>query len=104
MFLADTNVWLKFYWRLPLPGKLEETLKQDALALSPISVLEAATLVRKGGRSRRGIVLRIGDSANCSFQRILTRSGAATGSTAVRVLRISKTPAPPPRIRITISR
>jgi PIN domain nuclease of toxin-antitoxin system len=48
MLLVDTNVWLKFYWRLPLPGNLEETLKQDALALSPISVLEAATLVRKG--------------------------------------------------------
>jgi hypothetical protein len=48
MLLVDTNVWLKFYWQLPLPAKLEETLKQDALALSPISVLEAATLVRKG--------------------------------------------------------
>jgi PIN domain nuclease of toxin-antitoxin system len=48
MVLVDTNVWLKFYWHFPLPAKLEEFLQQDSLALSPISVLEAATLIRKG--------------------------------------------------------
>src|SRR5438046_1091194 len=48
MLLVDTNVWLKFYWQLPLPARLEATLKEDTLALSPVSVLEAATLIRKG--------------------------------------------------------
>jgi len=48
MLLVDTNIWLKFYWRMPLPAKLEESLTQDTLALSPVSVLEAATLIRKG--------------------------------------------------------
>lgn len=48
MLLLDTNVWLKFYWQLPLPSRLLAALKQDSLAVSTISILEAATLIRKG--------------------------------------------------------
>jgi PIN domain nuclease of toxin-antitoxin system len=48
MLLLDTNVWFKHYWRLPLPVALERRLEQEDLALSPISVLEVATKMRKG--------------------------------------------------------
>ena len=46
--LLDTNIWFKHYWRLPLPKGLPERLAQESLAISPISVLEVATLIRKG--------------------------------------------------------
>ena len=48
MLLLDTNVWLKFYWQLPLPARLLMALEKDSLAVSSISILEAATLIRKG--------------------------------------------------------
>jgi PIN domain nuclease of toxin-antitoxin system len=48
MLLLDTNVWFKRYWRLPLPAALERRLENEELAVSPISVLETATKMRKG--------------------------------------------------------
>jgi PIN domain nuclease of toxin-antitoxin system len=47
MLLLDTNVWFKRYWRLPLPAALERRLENEGLAISPISVLETATKMRK---------------------------------------------------------
>src|SRR5687768_13893182 len=48
MLLLDSNIWFKNYWRLPLPSPLERKIESEAVALSPVSVLEIATKIRKG--------------------------------------------------------
>ena len=48
MLLLNTNVWLKRYWRLPLPLALDRLIDAEEVALSPVSALEIATKIRKG--------------------------------------------------------
>jgi PIN domain nuclease of toxin-antitoxin system len=48
MLLVDSNLWFKFYWRLPLPKRLLHRIESEPLSLSPISVLEIATKIHKG--------------------------------------------------------
>lgn len=48
MLLVDSNVWFKYYWRLPLPRGMRRRLESEALAFSPVSALEIATKIRKG--------------------------------------------------------
>lgn len=47
MLLVDTNIWFKYYWRLPLPEEVSRRFAEEPLALSPISILEIATKIRK---------------------------------------------------------
>jgi PIN domain nuclease of toxin-antitoxin system len=48
MQLVDTNLWFKHYWHLTLPKGAAELFSQGEMAISPISVLEIATKIRKG--------------------------------------------------------
>jgi PIN domain nuclease of toxin-antitoxin system len=48
MLLLDTNIWFKFYWDLPLPPELKDRISAERAALSPVSIWEIATKIRKG--------------------------------------------------------
>ena len=49
--LADTNLFIKFCRRLPLPAQVERMLADEKTerCLSPVSVIELFRLWRKGG-------------------------------------------------------
>src|SRR5258708_5433102 len=48
VLLLDSKIWFKYYWRLPLPMALVRRIGLEDLAISPVSMLEIATKIRKG--------------------------------------------------------
>jgi PIN domain nuclease of toxin-antitoxin system len=48
VLLLDTNIWFNYYWDLPLPKRLLELIEKHELAVSPVSVFEIATKIRRG--------------------------------------------------------
>jgi PIN domain nuclease of toxin-antitoxin system len=48
MLLLDSNIWFKHYWRLALPPPVVKRIELEDLAISPVTLLEIATKIRKG--------------------------------------------------------